>query len=57
MKKTYQNPETTVVRIEAPHILAGSEKLKIGDSVTDASGAETRRNYNVWGDDESEGEE
>jgi len=57
MKKTYQNPETTVVRIETPHILAGSEKLKIGDPVESAAGAETRRNYSVWGDDDSEGEE
>ena len=57
MKKIYQNPETIVVSIETPHILAGSEKILITNSVESAAGAETRRNYNVWGDDDSEGEE
>ena len=51
MKKIYQNPITTVLKIEMHHIMAGSETLPISE---DASLAESRRHSSVWDDDEDD---
>jgi len=52
MKKTYQNPLTKIVRIEAARMIAASEKMDFGDKVSTASGADSRRRNDAWDDEE-----
>jgi len=53
MKKTYQNPLTKIVRIEAARMIAASsESMGFGKSVTSASGADSRRRNDAWDDEE-----
>ena len=52
MKKTYQNPLTKIVRIEAARIMAASERMGFGSSVDSASGADSRRRNDAWDDEE-----
>jgi len=53
MKKTYQNPELKIVKIQSAKIIAASLQLGIGDTVTSANGAEARgHRESVWDDDE-----
>lgn len=49
MKKTYQIPTIKVVRVETLQMIA--ESIYMGDSVTTASGAESRRR-DFWDDEE-----
>lgn len=52
MKKTYQNPELKVVKIQSAKMIAVSQ-IGFGNSVGDASGAEARgHRESVWDDDE-----
>jgi hypothetical protein len=44
MKKTYQKPETDIIRIELQQIVA----LSRGDGFADPSGKVLSRRYNVW---------
>ena len=52
MKKTYQNPTTMVVKIQAVQMIASSEKMGFGNSVNTASGAESRRGGSSWDDED-----
>ena len=54
MKKTYQNPETNVLRVELYQMIAASELRGFGADVDDASGAESRRRGSSDWDDEDE---
>ncbi len=47
MKKIYQNPEITVIRVEVSQMIA--ESLGFGDGVGTASGAESRESD--WDDE------
>lgn len=48
MKKIYQNPITTVFRVELQQMVAASEQLGFGDDVTSATGAESRQSSGLW---------
>ena len=50
MKKIYNAPNTLLVKIRPNHLMQAS--LDIGDTVTDASGAEGRRSGSGWDDDD-----
>lgn len=52
MKKTYMTPTTLVVKIHTVKMISASETLDIGDTVTNASGAEGRRGGSGWDDDD-----
>ena len=52
MKKTYQNPNITVIRINVTNALLQNSQLRVGDPVSSASGAEGRRDYNFDEDEE-----
>lgn len=57
MKKTYQKPATTIVMVQTQNMMVQSLEVS-KESVTTASGAEARSyKFDVWGDDDSEGEE
>ena len=43
MQKTYQKPEIKVTHIETTHMLAASEKVGFGSSVSSGYGAESRK--------------
>lgn len=51
MKKIYQKPAIMLVKVHTEKMIAASE-LRIGDTVTTASGAESRRRGSLWDDDE-----
>ena len=51
MKKTYQNPTTTIVTIQTAQILAGS--LRFSSDTKGADQSDARRHGGVW-DDEDE---
>ena len=54
MKKIYQNPTTTVMRIELQQMIAASpatEQMVIGDPVDNASGADAR-SFSIWDDED-----
>ena len=53
MKKLYQIPSTTVVRVETHQMIAASENMVFGSGVESAAGAESRRGGDFW-DDEDE---
>jgi len=57
MKKTYMAPVTEEQKIELSNIICLSGTLDNTKTITDQNGIGARRNYNVWGDDDSEGEE
>ena len=47
------NPTTKVVKIHTVKMIAASEKILFGDSVTSAAGAESRDRFaDFWDDDE-----
>lgn len=53
MKKAYINPQTLVIEVQLQQLILGStESVAIGSDVSDASGAQARRN-SFW-DDEDE---
>ena len=53
MKKIYQKPTTILVYVELQKMIADSETIAIGESVTTAAGAESRSNGgSFWDDDE-----
>ncbi len=52
MKKTYQNPTTTVVLIKLQQLMGASESMGFGSSVSTASGADARRRADFWDDEE-----
>ena len=58
MKKTYNSPSTKVLKI-AVHQMVAASQLGIGETVTSASGAETRENnaWDIWGEVEDDVEE
>ena len=53
MKKTYQNPEMKIVKIQTHHLMAGSEKLGIGGSFGGDNSKIQSRGAAFW-DDEDE---
>lgn len=52
MKKIYQTPTTTVVNVKLQQMIAGSEKINVGQSYNGSSTIESRRGGSVWDDDE-----
>ena len=58
MKKTYNSPSTKVLKI-AVHQMVAASQLEIGDSVNDASGAETHEDnaWDIWSEVEDDVEE
>lgn len=42
MQKIYQKPEISVIHIETTHMLAASDKVGFGSSVSSGYGAESR---------------
>ena len=52
MKKTYQNPATTIVTIQTAQMLAGSLGFSSEGKGADLSDA--RRHRGVWDDDDDE---
>ena len=53
MKKTYQNPTTKTVKIHTVQMIAASEKLYFGDTVSTAADSDSRQGGDFW-DDEDE---
>ena len=56
MKKIYQTPETVTTKIATTMMIAASDpnvKVDSTESV-DADKVESRRNYNIWDDEEEE---
>ena len=49
MKKIYQNPETTIVKVQTTQMIAVSTQMYGENATGDAMG---RRGGNVWDDDE-----
>jgi hypothetical protein len=43
MKKTYINPNISVIRLHATNLLMQTSQVGIGESLSTASGAESRR--------------
>lgn len=56
MKKIYINPDLKIVKIQTSKMFATSEYINVGDNVTTASGAESRRrdHKSVWDDEEED---
>lgn len=59
MKKIYQAPNTIVAEIEMQQMLAGSGEgntitVEVSNQPGSFDGAESRRSFSVWGDDEEE---
>ncbi len=54
MKKTYQNPEIKIVKIETTQMIAASEQMGFGTSVTTATSADSRQSYDFWYDEEED---
>ena len=53
MKKTYQNPEIKIFKVQTAQMIAASDKRGFGDSVDTASGAESRcLGGSYWDEDE-----
>ena len=55
MKKVYINPEINVVKIQPSQMIAASPEtttVEVGETVTDASGAESRSFNSIWDDEE-----
>ena len=52
MKKIYQNPITTVLKIEMHHIMAGSETLPISEETVDDATTAESRHHSVWDDED-----
>lgn len=52
MKKTYQNPTTKIVKIHTVQMIAASETLGFGASVTTAAGTESRQGGDFWEDED-----
>lgn len=50
MKKTYQNPEIKIVKVQMAQMIAAS--IGFGEDVTDASKADARRGGGFWDDEE-----
>ena len=50
MKKTYLNPEITIVNVQVAQMIAASETVGFGDPVEDATGAESRESVFPWED-------
>ena len=48
MKKAYMNREMEIVKIQTMQMLAASENVGFGDSVSDASGAEGHFTDEDW---------
>ena len=48
MKKTYINPEMEIVKIQTMQMLAASDKVFLGDPVSDASDAEGHYDEYDW---------
>ena len=53
MKKIYINPTIEVMKIEAMHILAGSEKMQSNGTYTNSVNLGSRQ-ASQWGDDDEE---
>ena len=52
MKKTYLNPEITIVNVQVAQMIpASTETLGIGEPIDDATGAESRESVFPWEDD------
>lgn len=54
MKKIYINPDLKIVKIQTSKMFATSEYINVGDNVTTASGAESRRGGSIWDDEDEE---
>lgn len=57
MKKTYQNPETKIVKVQTAKMIAASDfNQALGGEGTGGDGGKalSRRGGSVWDDDESE---
>ena len=48
MKKTYMNPEITVVNVELQRICAASETIGIGGEYDGEAGVLSRDNLDIW---------
>lgn len=54
MKKIYINPDLKIVKIQTSKMFATSEYINVGENVTTASGAESRRGGSIWDDEDEE---
>jgi hypothetical protein len=58
MKKIYEMPETEVVTVALPAMMAGSpgtpDAVVNPDEVVNAEEIESRGHYSVWGEDEED---
>ena len=55
MKKIYINPDLKIVKIQTAKMFATSEYINVGNDVTTASGAESRRRgRDLWDDEDDD---
>ena len=54
MKKIYQNPEITVVKIQPTQMIAASFEKVLGETETAGSNALGKSGWDMWADDEPE---
>lgn len=52
MRKTYQSPKCEIFKIEAQHLLAGSERIPEGSNNYQKGDAVLSRGGGDWNDDE-----
>lgn len=50
MKKKYENPTLKIVHLKPTKMIMSSETVPVGESVTNASGAEAKGGWN-WSDE------
>ena len=52
MKKTYQNPEMKIVRVQLQQMIAASDSVKLGGSYDGSSAIQSRNAGSFWDEDE-----
>ena len=54
MKKIYENPTTTVVKIVTNHLMVGSESISVSETNYNGSATIESRRGTIWDDEDEE---
>jgi hypothetical protein len=54
MKKIYENPTTTVVKIVTNHLMVGSESIPVSETNYDGETTIESRRGTIWDDEEDD---
>lgn len=54
MKKIYENPTTTVVKIVTNHLMVGSESIPVSETNYNGSATIESRRGTIWDDEDEE---